>query len=125
MPQSRIVVIEDNPMISRIYQHRLAAQGYEVHTASGGRSGLSLIYRVTPDLVLLDLLLPDLGGLEVLKLLRAQPLFKATPVVVFSTTSAPDLAQRAHEAGATLLLSKATASPNQVLEAIRTALLAA
>jgi CheY-like chemotaxis protein len=115
----RIVIVEDHPVLISIYRNKFAAEGFQVAIASDGESGLELINRIQPDLVVLDLAMPKMNGIEVLKRLRANPLLRALPVIVFSDSA---WKQQAWKEGATVVLSKSGHSPSQVVEAARSAL---
>ena len=65
MSTTKVVVIEDEPDILELIEYNLRREGFEVATAASGRTGLSVIGREKPDIVLLDLLLPGLDGLDV------------------------------------------------------------
>ncbi|MGH9434912.1 MAG: response regulator [Terriglobia bacterium] len=80
MPQ-RIVVIEDEKDIVNLLSYTLRKEGYDVRTAVRGQEGLDLIRRGPVDLALIDIMLPDLDGLEVCKRLRADPQLKRLPVI--------------------------------------------
>jgi len=81
-----------------------------------------MIERNRPDLVLLDLMLPKMSGLEVLKSVRSQHSFQYLPILVFSASAAPGDAEEAWAAGATAVLSKTDTSPKQMLELVQQAL---
>jgi CheY-like chemotaxis protein len=117
----KIVIIEDHPVLISIYRNKFVAEGFQVEIATDGESGLELINRITPDLVVLDLAMPKLNGIEVLKKLRANPLFRLLPIIIFSDSA---WKQQAWKEGATVVLSKSKNSPSQVVESARTALLA-
>lgn len=116
----KIVIIEDHPVLVSIYRNKFIAEGFQVEIASDGESGLELIKRIKPNLVVLDLAMPKINGIEVLKRLRANPLFQALPVIIFSDSA---WQEQAWKEGATVVLSKSTNSPTQVVEAVRNALL--
>jgi DNA-binding response OmpR family regulator len=77
-----VLVVEDDPSVRGLLQTLLAAEGYEVVTASDGLAGLVKVAATRPALVLLDLMMPDLGGVRVLEELRDDPELAGTPVVV-------------------------------------------
>src|SRR6267143_45344 len=114
-----IVIVEDHPVLVSIYRNKFVAEGFQVEIAADGASGLELINRIRPDLVVLDLAMPKLNGIEVLKRLRANPLFRALPVIIFSDSA---WKQQAWREGATVVLSKSTHSPSQVVDSARNAL---
>jgi DNA-binding response OmpR family regulator len=116
----RIIIIEDHPVLISIYRSKFIAEGFEVEIASDGESGLELINRIKPDLVVLDLAMPKLNGIEVLKRLRASTMFHTLPVLIFSDSA---WQQQAWKEGATIVLSKSGHSPTQVVESVRNLLL--
>ena len=77
----RVLVVDDEPSILRVVAANLRARGYEALTASSGKAALAVIKTQQPDCIVLDLGLPDLGGLEVLRRLRART---TTPVVILT-----------------------------------------
>jgi len=82
MSALKVVVIEDEPDILELIEYNLRREGFEVATATTGRSGLSVIGREKPDIVLLDLLLPGLDGLDVCRRLRAVESTRDLPVIM-------------------------------------------
>ena len=78
----RILVVDDNATNVKILHTRLASAGYEVVTAGDGEEALAVAKTTTPDLILLDVMMPRLDGLEVCKRLRADPAFPFTPIVL-------------------------------------------
>jgi CheY-like chemotaxis protein len=95
----RVLVVEDSDVIRRVLSLILQGEGYQVAQAEGGRTALALARQYRPDVVTLDLSLPDLDGREVLRLLKEDPLTRAIPVVVISAN--PELLtepERSHAA---------------------------
>jgi len=82
MTTTRVLVVEDDPSVRGLLHTLLTAEGYEVSTASDGLAGLVKAAQTLPDLILLDLMMPDLGGVRVLEELREDPELDETPVVV-------------------------------------------
>ena len=78
----RVVVVEDDPSVRGLLQTLLVAEGYSVSTASDGLGGLGQIAATSPALVLLDLMMPDLGGARVIQELREDPELARIPVLV-------------------------------------------
>jgi DNA-binding response OmpR family regulator len=115
----KILIIEDDLLISNIYRNKLTVEGYQVEAASSGEKGLELIQSFRPDMVLLDLVLPQISGVEVIKQVRAQPEFATLPLIVFSNIYLTNMVQEASRAGATKCLSKSNSSPKDVLELVR------
>ncbi|HBB96472.1 MAG TPA: hypothetical protein DC054_13880 [Blastocatellia bacterium] len=122
---AKIVVVEDQPVLATVYRNKFLAEGYQVEVAIDGEAGVALINSAKPDLVILDVMLPKLNGIEVLKRVRTSPLFETLPVIIFSNASLPGMVEQAWDAGATMVLSKSSHSPKQIVESVRTALKAA
>jgi two-component system alkaline phosphatase synthesis response regulator PhoP len=81
---TQILVVEDDPNVRGLLQTLLTAEGYEVVTASDGLAGLGKLADAKPALMLLDLMMPDLGGARVLERLKADPATADVPVVVLT-----------------------------------------
>jgi CheY-like chemotaxis protein/HPt (histidine-containing phosphotransfer) domain-containing protein len=118
----RILIIEDDRFIADVYQAKLQAEGYRVDTASNGRSGLKQFDLNQPDLVLVDLMLPEINGVEVIRSMRARAGNRELPILVFSNAYLGGMVQEAWEAGASQVLTKANSRPGQVVQAISDAL---
>jgi signal transduction histidine kinase/ActR/RegA family two-component response regulator len=99
----RALVIDDDRAVCDYLQHQLEREGYQVLTCHNGSLGLELAQHQTPRLILLDLVLPDLDGWEVMRRLGEQPALASVPVII---TSILDERAAAHQAGATHFLSK-------------------
>lgn len=84
MDQRRIMVIEDHAQTRELLQYNLQAAGYEVRTAAGGEQGLEVMSRWRPDLVLLDIMMPELDGLEVCRRLKRISALRAVPVIMLT-----------------------------------------
>lgn len=82
MSATRVLVVEDDPSVRGLLHTLLSAEGYDVSTASDGLAGLVKATSTRPALVLLDLMMPDLGGARVLEELREDPELSGTPVIV-------------------------------------------
>ena len=121
----KIVVVEDQQVLATVYRNKFLAEGYQVEVATDGEAGIVLINSAKPDLVILDVMLPKLNGLDVLRKVRANPLFQTMPIIIFSNASLPGMVEEAWNAGATMVLSKSSHSPKQIVESVRTALKAA
>ena len=82
MTATRVLVVEDDPSVRGLLQTLLSAEGYDVVTASDGLAGLVKAASTKPALMLLDRMMPDLGGVRVLEELRDDPELNETPVIV-------------------------------------------
>ena len=82
MTTPHVLVVEDDPSVRGLLQTLLSAEGYDVATASDGLAGLVKASSRRPSLILLDLMMPDLGGIRVLEELRGDPALADVPVIV-------------------------------------------
>ncbi|TXH06812.1 MAG: response regulator [Candidatus Moraniibacteriota bacterium] len=120
MHMSRILFVEDDPFISEIYTKKFEASGFEVVSALTGKEALKKIRESLYDVVLLDMVLPELSGMEVLHELQAGKEFDAgLKVVVFSNLSGPQERQEALAAGASGFISKTDFTPSEVVAEVR------
>ena len=116
----KILIVEDNQIVANVYRNKFAVEGYETEVALDGESGLQLMRKFKPDLMLLDLMLPQMSGVDVIKSVRNEADFAKLPIIVFSNTYLTNLIQDAWKAGANKCLSKASCSPKDILEIVRT-----
>jgi DNA-binding response OmpR family regulator len=112
---NKILIIEDDPVIARVYGTKYSTSGFETRVASDGEAALSLVKTFKPDLIHLDLLIPKMNGVEVIKHIRRSPELQALPIVVLSNTYQNRLVKGALEAGATECVSKATSTPRMMV----------
>jgi len=118
MAAGRILIVEDFADSRDMYIEFLEAQGFEVVGAEDGLAALKSIEKVRPDIVVLDVALPKLDGLSVLRRLRADPRYAKLPVLTLSASLGADYQKMAMEAGATVALEK-PCLPDELLEAVR------
>lgn len=117
--KAKIAIIEDDAAISGMYNAKLTASGYEVKVAENGEIGLKLIAEFRPDIVLLDLMMPVMNGLEVLQKLKDEPEFTRAKIVILSNMG--DTETTAKIAGFKVddRIIKAELTPAQVEERIK------
>src|SRR5215510_4483559 len=118
----KILLIEDDQIVANIYRNKFIIEGFQVEIALDGQIGFELVRSFRPDAVILDLMLPKLTGVELMKKIRSEPEFESLPVIVFSNTYLTHLVQEAWKAGATKCLSKSNCTPKQVIEVMRSVL---
>jgi DNA-binding response OmpR family regulator len=112
----KIFIIEDDEIVAEIYRDKLQAEGYDVELAHDGESGYLRLKTFKPDLLLLDMMVPELSGVDILKRLRGKEAFKNLPIIAFSGSD--DLLADAKRLGATRVLSKGEYLPNQIVARI-------
>jgi CheY-like chemotaxis protein len=118
----RVLLVEDNAVVATVYRSGLAMAGFTVEAASDGETALSKAASTPPDVILLDLMLPDIDGVEVLRRIRADPAIKHVPVVVFSNSYTAARTAELWDAGATQVIAKATMTPKALVEVLRSVL---
>jgi len=118
----KVLIIEDDQIVANIYRNKFSHEGFQVEIALDGNVGLELVRSFRPDAVVLDLMLPKLTGLELMKQIRSDPQFEKLPVIVFSNTYLTQMIQEAWKAGATKCLSKSNCTPKQVIDVVRSTL---
>lgn len=96
----RILLVEDDPFFQKFYAYKLAEKGFTVDVGRDGLEGLALMQKNIPDLILLDLIMPNMDGFGVLSAKAQNPQLKAIPVLVFSTLSQEQDVQKALSLGA-------------------------
>jgi CheY-like chemotaxis protein len=107
-------MVEDHPDIADLYQLKLQLEGYRVAVASDGVAGLSMARSLMPDLILLDIHMPQLDGLQVLAALREDKTTDDLPVVVCSEDDNPQVIEEARRLGAAAYLVKAHLLPSRL-----------
>jgi CheY-like chemotaxis protein len=126
MPDSQkvVAIIDDELETVDMLAEMVGLCGHQVLKSLGGLAGLHEITEEKPDIVLLDVMMPELSGLEVLRLMRGNPRLERIPVIVVSARSTPYDIRSAFEAGATGFLTKPVAY-QELKKALETAILAA
>jgi DNA-binding response OmpR family regulator len=118
---SKVVIIEDDPVIARVYETKLNAAGHQVTVVNNGEQGIETVKNLKPNLVLVDLMLPDLSGVEVIKNLRRDITFSQIPIIAYSGAD-DEVMEKAQEANPTVLLSKREMSPREIFENVQAVL---
>jgi len=104
--QKKILCVDDSPTALLVLQMELQDLGFEVSTAINGRQAVERTSELIPDLVLLDYIMPELDGIEALKLIRANPETESIPVILVTTRTEAEIRARGLEAGANDYVSK-------------------
>lgn len=116
---TRVLLVEDNPVVMAVYRSGLSMAGFSVDTANDGAAALARAAATTPDVIVLDLMLPIIDGFEVLRRIRADPMLMHVPVLVFSNSYTSDRTNELWSAGATQVLAKATMTPKKLVEVLQ------
>ena len=118
-----ILLVEDDPFLVDLYNTKLKEAGFEVQIAVSGREGLEKLREKKPDLLLLDIVLPDLDGWEVLGEIRKEAKLADLKICALSNLGEKRDIERAQELGVTRYLIKAHFKPSEVVEEIKKILL--
>lgn len=114
----KIVLVEDDTMLAEIYQIQLRQAGFSCLIAANGVVGVGMIKSELPDLVLLDLMLPELSGDQVLKTMRENDWGKDIPVLVLTNISEAEAPDGLHELGIEGYIVKANLSNDQLVQKV-------
>lgn len=116
---TKIAIVEDDAAIGQMYRIKFENEGFKVETADNGFLGLQLVESMHPDILLLDLMMPEMNGDEMLKKLRKTPFGKNLKVVILTNmgeSEAPDVVK---ELGVSAFIVKANMTPRQVVDLIK------
>ena len=122
MPKTKLLFIDDDPIVLNICEEFFTKKGFTVITIDSGLKALATLETMAklPDLIVLDVLMPSLNGLEVLKVLKLNTRYKAIPVFMWSNLTEKDDVKKALSIGAVYYLAKIDSPPSQVLKKIET-----
>jgi len=114
----KILLVEDEELMTDLLQRKLAKEGYEILVAKDGQEGLKAMREVKPDLVLLDIIMPRMGGFEVMEEMNKDEELKKIPVIIISNSGQPVELSRAKELGAKDWLIKTEFDPREVIDKV-------
>lgn len=118
----KILIIEDDPIVSHIYRSRFEKDGFEVQISGDGQAGFYQLYEWKPDALLLDLMLPKLNGIDLLRKIRAVREFEKMPIVVFTNAYVANMIHESFSAGASAVYNKSVVTPRQIIDVFVTLL---
>ncbi len=116
---AKILITEDDPLMSRMYQKIFTFEGFEVEMAADGQEGLDKARAIKPTMILLDVMMPKLNGLQVLEKLKADPETKSIPVVMLTNLAGQQDAESALAKGAIKYIVKSEYEPKQVADMVK------
>lgn len=119
MDTKKILSIEDDAFLSSLVSGKLIESGFSVITAGTGHDGLLKAKSEKPNLILLDVMLPDMGGFEILEKLKADPETSSIPVIILSNLGGRDEIERGVALGASSYLIKSNILPHEVAEMVQ------
>ena len=116
---AKVLIVEDDQFLSRMYKKKFEVAGFEVEVAGDGEEGLSKMRTTRPDIVLMDIMMPKLNGIDAIVQAKSDLQIKNIPVLVLSNLSNTDDAQSAVKNGAMGYLVKSDFTPSQVVEKVK------
>lgn len=114
----KILLVEDEEIMIDLLQKKLTKEGYEISVAKDGEEGLKAMREVKPDLILLDIIMPKIGGFEVMEEMGKDKNLKDIPVIVISNSGQPVEIDRAQQLGAKDWLIKTEFDPQEVVDKV-------
>ena len=118
----KIAIIEDDPTISQMYRMKFESDGFEVRLAANGQIGVGVVEKFQPDIILLDLQMPEMNGTEALRYIRAKDWGKTIPVIVLTNLGEEEAPREIKELGVHSYIVKANLTPRQVVEQVKSAI---
>lgn len=115
----KILLIEDEEIMIGLLEKKLAQEGYEISVARDGIEGLEKMRKAKPDLILLDIVMPKMGGFEVMERIKEDKELKKIPIVIISNSGQPVEIDRARELGARDWLIKTEFDPQEVIDKVK------
>lgn len=119
MSNTVILIVEDDPLMSRMYQRIFTFENYKVEIASDGLAGLDKARTVNPNLILLDVMMPKMNGLETLEKLKMDPELKKIPVIMLTNLAGQQDAETALMKGAVKYIVKSEHEPKEVANMVK------
>jgi CheY-like chemotaxis protein len=110
-----VLIAEDDPSVAQMYKLSLELAGYQVYIASDGLVALEMARRLLPDIMFLDIRMPNMDGLSVLETLRSDPLTKGIPAVILSNWNEKELVERSTKLGGLDHLTKSQTTPAHLI----------
>ncbi len=115
----KVLIVEDEPEFLELYRLKLTLDGYDVIAAKSGKEALDKASSRQPQLILLDIKMPEMDGFEVLKKLRSEPGTKNTPVVILSNFDEQEMIEKGLSLGANEYLLKFQFTPEEISSRIK------
>jgi two-component system alkaline phosphatase synthesis response regulator PhoP len=116
---TKIAIVEDDQAIAQMYRFKFETEGYTVETAENGKLGLELAKTMKPDIILLDLMMPEMNGDEMLEKLRATAWGKHIKVVILTNKGEQEIPPQVRQLGVGAVILKADMTPRQVAELVQ------
>lgn len=116
---TKIAIIEDDSVINQMYRMKFEADGFEVQVADNGKSGIELVEKYQPDIILLDLQMPEMNGDQALARIRAKDWGKSIPVIILTNLGAEESPKALKDLNIHSYIVKAEFTPSQVVARVK------
>ena len=116
--KKKILIIEDEEIMLDLLQRKLSNNGYEISVARNGEDGVKMIKEIKPDLILLDIIMPKMSGMEVLEEMQKDKEVQSIPVIIISNSGQPVELDRAKKLGVRDWLIKTEFDPQEVVDKV-------
>lgn len=115
----KIAIVEDDLAISTMYRIKFQQEGYDVESADNGKVGLELCEKMNPDIVLLDLMMPEMTGEEMLTAMRKTSWGKNIKVIILTNMGEQEIPEKVKQLDVTSVILKADMTPRQVADVVK------
>jgi len=115
----KVLLVEDDPFLSSMYTTKFKMEGFEIYSANDGKTGLNLAVSEKPDIILLDIMIPEMTGFEVLEELKKREDTRDIPVILLTNLSQKDEVEKGLELGAEEYVIKAYITPTGMVDKIK------
>jgi DNA-binding response OmpR family regulator len=119
---TKIAIIEDDTTINQMYRMKFEADGFDVQIADNGKRGVAMVESFQPDLILLDLQMPEMNGAEALEIIRKNDWGKDIPVIILTNLGEEESPKQLRGLGIHSYIVKADLTPRQVVSRAKEAL---
>ena len=119
---TKIAIIEDDPVISQMYRMKFEADGFDVQLANNGKRGVELVEEFLPDIILLDLQMPEMNGVDALEIIRKNEWGKDIPTIILTNLGQEESPKELKTLDVDSYIVKAELTPRQVVERVKKAL---
>jgi DNA-binding response OmpR family regulator len=116
---TKIAIIEDDAVINQMYRMKFEADGFDVQVADNGKTGVALVETFLPDIILMDLQMPEMGGEEALKNIRAKEWGANIPVIILTNLGVEESPKSLRELNISSYIVKAESTPSQVVAKVK------
>jgi len=115
----RVCIVEDEKMILETYQVKLEKEGYEVFIAENGVEGYEIIKDAKPDIALIDMMMPNKSGIDLIKQLRKDSEFSNLPIIIVTNVDEQKMIEKTYDLDVSFYLTKAKYEPSDVARIVR------